>query len=83
MPSAYPGSTSVNPLRSPGVDDRDCCARHQARRPGHTLELFFDLYRLIAAGLALATVPLGPVLTAVQLTALFLVLVGLRVAEAR
>ena len=40
-------------------------------------------YRLIAAGLALATVPLGSVLTAVQLTALFLVLVGLRVAEAR
>jgi low temperature requirement protein LtrA len=40
-------------------------------------------YRLAAAGLALATVPLGAVLTAVQLTALFLVLVGLRVAEAR
>jgi len=40
-------------------------------------------YRLGAAGLALATVPLGPVLTAAQLMVLLLVLVGLRVTEAR
>jgi low temperature requirement protein LtrA len=40
-------------------------------------------YRLGAAGLAALTVALGPVLAAAQLVALFLVLIGLRVAEAR
>ncbi len=49
----------------------------------HALRIGRPWYRLVAAGLALATVPLGPVLTAVQLVVLLLVLVGLRVAEAR
>jgi len=40
-------------------------------------------YRLGAAGLAVLTVALGPVLAAAQLVGLFLVLIGLRVAEAR
>jgi low temperature requirement protein LtrA len=39
-------------------------------------------YRLGAAGLALATVPLGAVRTAVQLAVLLLVLVAVRIAEA-
>jgi low temperature requirement protein LtrA len=40
-------------------------------------------YRLGAAGLAVLTVALGPVLAAAQLVGLFLVLIGLRVVEAR
>jgi low temperature requirement protein LtrA len=40
-------------------------------------------YRLVAAGLALAAAAAGPVLAAVELATLLLILVGLRVAEAR
>jgi low temperature requirement protein LtrA len=40
-------------------------------------------YRLVAAALALVTVPVGLVVAAAQLVGLFLVLIALRVAEAR